>query len=203
MKMSAKLWSLAFALVAGLVFFPSGVPECAAGTAAAPMAVDSVHSSVMFKVKHMDIAHFYGAFKNVTGEIDLDDKNPIAGSVMIEVDAESIDTRNEGRDRHLKSQDFFSVKEFPKITFKSKAVAKKGEAWEVVGDLTMHGVTKPLTVMVTPTGTMDDPKMGKKSGYETEFTIKRSDFGMTYGVDKKALGDQVLVMLALEAGPKK
>jgi polyisoprenoid-binding protein YceI len=178
-------------------------PAPAHDPGAAPMAVDPVHSSMVFRVKHMDAAYFYGRFNKIAGEIDLDDKNPSGGTVVIEIDAESIDTNDAGRDRHLKGPDFFSVKEFPKLTFKSKSVAKKGQEWEVAGDLTMHGATKPLTVLVKPTGSIDDPRTGPKVGFETEFTIKRSDFGMTYGVDKKALGDEVKVMLAVEAGPKK
>jgi polyisoprenoid-binding protein YceI len=95
------------------------------------------------------------------------------------------------------------VKEFPKIAFKSKTVAKKGDDFEVAGDFTMHGVTKPLTVTVKPTGTSNDQRMGPKSGFETEFTVKRSDFGMNYGIEKKALGDEVKVTLSIEASGKK
>jgi polyisoprenoid-binding protein YceI len=195
--MSAKLLALVLASASGIAFLPGSVPDSAS---AAPMTVDAVHSSLVFRIKHMDIAWFYGSFTKIAGEINLQEKD---GSVLIEVDADSVDSNNEGRDRHLKSQEFFGVKEFPKITFKSRSVAKKGEDWEVAGDFTMHGVTKPLTVVVKHTGTGEDPRAGTKSGFETQFTIKRSDFGMSYGVDKKALGDEVQVMLSVEAAAKK
>jgi polyisoprenoid-binding protein YceI len=166
------------------------------------MSVDTVHSSVVFRVKHMDVAHFYGTFNKMTGDFTLDEQDPAKSSVAIEIDANSIDSNNEKRDLHLKGPDFFSVKEYPTITFKSRSVARKGSDWEVAGDLTMHGVTKPLTMTVTPTGTIDDPRAGKKAGFETQFTIKRSDFGMTYGTERKALGDEVLLIVAVEAAVK-
>jgi polyisoprenoid-binding protein YceI len=199
MNMSVKLLSSLLALLSvGAILSGPSTPPAAAPTAG--LSVDSGHSSCVFRVMHMDTAYFYGRFNKISGDVVLEEKN---GSVTIEIDADSIDTNSAPRDGHLKGQDFFSVKEFPKITFKSKTVAKKGEEWEVAGDLSMHGVTKPLTVIVKPSGSSNDPRMGPKSGFETEFTVKRSDFGMTYGVEKKALGDDVKVMLSVEAGGKK
>jgi polyisoprenoid-binding protein YceI len=199
--MSARLLTsvLALASIVALLTGSSGTPPAAPATAAA-MTIDGTHSSVLFKVMHMETANFYGRFDLISGDVALDDKG---GSANVEIDAASIDTNNAGRDGHLKGPDFFSVKEFPKISFKSKTATKKGDGWEVAGDFTMHGVTKPLTVMVKQTGSAEDPKMGKKAGYESTFTVKRSDFGMTYGVDKKALGDDVTVVLSVEAAAKK
>ena len=111
---------------------------------------------------------------------------------------DSVDTNNDSkRDRHLKSQDFFSAKEFPKIAFKSTSATKLGDDWEVAGDFTLHGVTRPLTATVKPTGSGADP-MAKKLGYETTFSFKRSDYGMTYGIGQKALSDEVTVVLSVE-----
>jgi polyisoprenoid-binding protein YceI len=197
--MSGKLIALVVC-VASMIALVSGPSSGTAASPVAGMAIDAGHSSVVFRVKHMETAYFYGRFNKISGDLVLEEKN---GSVTIEIDADSIDTNSAPRDGHLKGPDFFNVKEFPKITFKSKTVAKKGEDWEVVGDVTMHGVTKPLTVTVKPTGSSNDPRMGPKSGFETEFTLKRSEFGMTYGVDKKALGDDVKVMLSVEAGGKR
>jgi polyisoprenoid-binding protein YceI len=177
-------------------FDSAASPSC---SAAAALTVDPVHSSAVFRIKHLDTAWFWGRFNQVTGEINLEE----SGSVSLEVDADSVDTHNAQRDAHLKSQDFFSVKEFPKLSFKSKSLTKKGEDWEVAGDFTLHGVTKPLTVMVKPTGSSNDPKMGPRSGFETEFTIKRSDHGMSFMLADKGLGDEVKVMLSIEAVAKK
>jgi polyisoprenoid-binding protein YceI len=167
---------------------------------AATLTIDPVHSSALFRIKHLDTAWFYGRFNKVAGDIVLDEKG---GSVNVEIDAESIDTNNADRNKHLMSQDFLSVKEFPKLGFKSKSISKKGEDWEVAGDFTLHGVTKPVTVLVKPTGSSNDPKMGARSGFETEFTIKRSDYGMTYMLDNKGLGDDVKIVLSVEAVEKK
>jgi polyisoprenoid-binding protein YceI len=204
--MSGKVWSVVLACLSGLAFVPGmGGPEPAAleGSPAAAMVVDAVHSSVVFRVKHLDVSYFYGRFNKVAGEFMFDEQNPGASTATIEIDADSIDTNDAKRDGHLKSQDFFSVKEFPKVTFKSKTVKNAGSDWEVAGELTLRGETRPLTIIVKPTGTVDDPRAGKKAGFETEFTIKRSDFGMTYGVDKKALSDEVKVIVGIEAGARK
>jgi polyisoprenoid-binding protein YceI len=194
--MSARLLSFVLA-VASVVAFVSAprTGQPAAPPAPAAATVDGTHSSVVFKVLHLGTSNFYGRFNKIAGDVALDDKG---GSVNIEVDADSIDTNNAKRDGHLKSQDFFSVKEFPKIAFKSKSATKKSDGWEVAGDFTLHGVTKPLTVTVKPTGSGADP-MGQKIGYETTFSFKRSDHGMSYGVDNNALGDEVTVILSVEA----
>jgi polyisoprenoid-binding protein YceI len=202
-------WKLGALVVAGLSVMgtlaertPVAEPNASPSPRAA-YVVDAVHSSIVYRVKHMNIAYFYGTFNKMSGEINLDEKNPAGSSVAIEIDADSIDSNSEGRDRHLKGQDFFSVREFPKITFKTKSCAKKGEDWELQGELTLRGVTKPLTVMAKQTGAGEDPRSGPKAGFESEFTFKRSDFGMTYGVEKGALSDEVKVMIAIEAALKK
>lgn len=200
--MHSKIAALAVVLAASLWSFVDRPIDAAPAAARGPMVVDAGHSSVMFRVKHMNVAFFYGRFNTIGGEVHLDEKNAAASNVMIDIDADSIDTNGDKRDMHLKGPDFFSVKEFPRITFKSKTCAKKGEDWEVVGEMTMRGVTKPLTVMVKPTGTADDPRSGPKAGFETEFAIKRSDFGMKYGVDKGGLADDVKIMISIEAAPK-
>jgi len=162
-------------------------------------AIDPVHSSVVFRVKHSNAAWFWGTFGKVEGEFTLD---PAAGNVSVRIDAESINTRNEGRDKHLKGTDFFDVKQFPTITFAGSKVTKvKDSEFKVDGELDLHGVKKPLSVTVTKTG--EGQMRGKTvTGWETEFTIKRSEFGMKYGVAEGALGDEVKVTLSLEAGAK-
>lgn len=176
-------------------------PRAAATAPAAPASataftVDGVHSSVVFRVRHMNVADFWGAFGNVSGAFDLVD----GGSIEINIDPASIDTRNDRRDGHLRSQDFFSVKEFPELAFKSTSVKKVGEnTFEAAGELTMRGVTKPLTVTIEQTGSAEG-RNGPIAGMRSEFTVKRSDFNMSYGLANNALGDEVHVIVSLEGG---
>lgn len=187
------------AAFAALTTLPTSAPAPAAGDH--DWVVDGVHSSVIFKVKHANCSWFYGAFKQVAGSVALDPSKPEAGSISVEIAADSVDTRDEKRDGHLKGPDFLNVKENPKITFTSSKIAKKGDGFEVTGELSLVGKKKPLTVLVTKVG--EGEFMGARAGFETSFTIKRSDFGIDYGVAQKALGDEVTVMLALETTKKK
>jgi polyisoprenoid-binding protein YceI len=159
--------------------------------------VDGVHSSVMFRVKHQNVAFFYGRFNTVSGSFNLDEANPAASSVEITIDTESIDSANEGRDKHLKSPDFFSTKEFPTMTFKSTSVESKGEKkYLVKGDLTLKGVTKAIEVTIEDTGRGAGRGGAKIAGIESVFTIKRSDYGMNYMVGP--LSDDVTIYVGLE-----
>lgn len=168
-----------------------------AGAASGAYTVDAVHSTVIFRIKHMNAGYSYGRFNDLAGTFLLDDARPEASSIAITVQTESIDTANEKRDQHLRSPDFFSAKEFPTITFKSTQVKKSGSAFEVVGDLTLHGVTKPVTATVEPSGTGKGRQGESLAGLEARFTIKRSDFGMTTYLPT-ALGDEVNLIVALE-----
>lgn len=158
--------------------------------------VDPVHSSVVFRVKHANAAWFKGSFDVVNGSLSLDPAKPEAGKVQLTIPVASIDTNDGKRDDHLKGPDFFQAKENPEITFVSSKIAKKGEALEVTGKLAMAGKSKDVTIVVEKTG--EGEFYGKRVGYSTTFTIKRSDFGMTYGVDKNVLGDDVTLMIDLE-----
>ena len=159
--------------------------------------LDGVHSSVMFRIEHNGVSNFYGAFKHVSGTYTLGD----APSFDIIVKADSVDTRNDGRDRHLKSPDFFNAAEFPNITFKSTKAEKAGDNWNVTGDLTLHGVTKPITCEIR-TWPVKQTDKGAKSGFETHLTIKRSDFGMNTYIAEGGLGDEVTILVAGEGGAK-
>jgi len=120
----------------------------------------------------------------------------------VSIDIDSVDTNSTKLDGHLKSPDFFNSVEFPAMTFKSKSAKKIGdEIYEVVGEITIHGVTKPLTVRMAKTGQVTN-RRGEMVGYETEFTITRSEFGMVYGIEGGALSDEIKVIVALEAGRK-
>ncbi len=160
--------------------------------------VDPVHSSVVFRIKHFDVSYFYGRFNQITGKVEFDAEDPVNSSFLIEIKADSVDTNSGQRDRHLKSPDFFNAQEFSSIIFKSTSVSRQGDnRLEVAGDLTMHGVTQPVSVIVDYAG----PKNARgKSlmGFETTFTIKRSDFGMDTYIAEKALGDEVKLFVSLE-----
>lgn len=159
--------------------------------------IDSVHSTAIFKAHHLGAGMFYGRFNDVTGSIGADGDMPTF-DVSIAID--SVDTNNAKLDGHLKSPDFFNAVEFPAMTFKSSSAKKNEDAtYEVIGEITMHGVTKPLTVTMVKTGEANG-RRGEMVGYETEFDLLRSDFGMTYGVESGALSDKVTVIIALEAG---
>jgi polyisoprenoid-binding protein YceI len=165
---------------------------------AATFKVDPVHSFVVFKISHLDLGYVWGEFNGPAGTIAIDDSDASKSSVQIEVKADSIFTNAAGRDKHLKGPDFFDVKQFPTITFKSTSFKKSGDnAYEVTGDLTLHGVTKPLTVTLTKLGEADKgAPLGYRGGFEANFTIKRSDFGMNTMLN--AAGDEVKLMVDLE-----
>ena len=158
--------------------------------------VDPVHSSVVFSVKHSGVTDFYGAFKEISGTVTFDAADASKSAVELTVPVESIDTRNEKRDQHLKSPDFFNAKQFPAITFKSNKIEGSGESYKVSGDLTIHGVTKPVTADFKR-GADGKGGQGKTvGGGEARFTIKRSDYDMKFMLGP--LGDEVNVILSLE-----
>ncbi|NOX59697.1 MAG: polyisoprenoid-binding protein [Planctomycetes bacterium] len=169
---------------------------CGSQSFADAYKIDGMHSSVMFRVKHLNVSPFYGRFNSVSGKIQVND-DPTKSTFEVIVKTESLDTNDKKRDGHIKGTDFFNVREFPTITFKSKSI-KTGDkgVLKVTGDLTCHGVTKSITVDMTATGSGPDPWGGFRTGFETTFTIKRSDYGMDYML--KMLGDDVKLFVALE-----
>lgn len=160
--------------------------------------VDSVHSSVVFRVKHLNVGLIYGRFNDLQGTIVVDEKNPERGSVELTIRAESIDTGNKNRDDHLRSPDFFNAKQFPIVTFKSTQVRQlKPNLYEVRGNLSLHGVTRPITIRVERTGAGKGMKGEWRIGFHTTFRIKRSDFNMTYMLN--GISDEVVLMIGIEA----
>ena len=164
--------------------------------AAETFEIDGSHTSVLFRIKHLGVSFFYGRFTDVSGSVVLDD-DPANCSMNIVIKSDSINTDSEKRDAHLKSPDFFNARQFPEITFKSTSIKAAGEnQLEVTGDLTLHGVTKPITVTVDRTGSGSDPWGGYRTGLETTITIKRSDYGMKFML--KGLSDEVKLMISIE-----
>lgn len=180
-----------FTLVLGLI----GAYALSA-SAADTFKVDAVHSFVLFSVQHLGIANTYGRFNDISGIVVFDRDNPSKSSVELSVPVESLDTHNSIRDKSLKSPDFFDAKQFPTMTFKSTRVEGSGDTLKVSGDLTIHGVTKPVTVDFRKGGEGKGVFGEMRGGGETRFTIKRSDFGMNF--EQGEVGDQVDIILSLE-----
>lgn len=194
-------------LVAGSLAVPLAFVATSLASAAAPVLppttwnIDPVHSSIVFKVLHMNVCNFYGRFDKVSGSVVMNDEKPAESKVELTIAMDSLDTNNEGRDKDLKGPNFFSAKEFAEIKFVSKTVKKDADKkWKVDGEMTMHGITKPLSLSVDLVGSADT-KMGKKAGFDTTFKIKRSDFGM--GAMTDMLGDEVTCMAGIECNAGK
>jgi polyisoprenoid-binding protein YceI len=157
--------------------------------------VDPVHSAVSFKVGHLGISWIHGRFNDASGEFTVDGNNSSFG---LTIKADSVDTGNAKRDGHLKSPDFFNVKQFPLITFKSTGVKAIEGGYEVTGDLTMHGKTNSITMKLL--GGKTAKLYGDRIGFSTTLSLNRTDYGMTQLVP--AAGDEVRIDISLE-GVKK
>ena len=147
-------------------------------SAADNYSVDPAHSTVGFSVTHMVINTVHGKFKEFSGTISVD--NGQVQNAQGTIQAKSIDTGIDRRDNHLKSADFFDVEKFPTITFKSKRAEKQGGETVLVGDFTMHGVTKELTLPVTLKGPIKDPWGNNRIGLQAKTKLNRRDYGLTY-----------------------
>lgn len=142
--------------------------------------VDTSHSSVGFTVRHMVITKVRGQFKTWSATLSVDEANLADSKVQVEIDVGSIDTREEKRDAHLRSPDFFDAEKFPKMIFTSKKVVGQGDRFQVVGDLTLHGVTREVTLDVTREGTGKDPWGNERVGFSATGALNRSDFGLQW-----------------------
>lgn len=159
--------------------------------------VDLAHSSMTFKISHLGLADVHGRFNDFAGACVIDPKDASKCSFTMTVKVDSIDTANKMRDDHLKAADFFDAKKYPEITFKSTSVkAAQGGGYEVTGDFTMHGVTKPITFTLTGGKTLE-LKGQTRTGYSTQTTLKRSDYGIKGGLP--LVGDDVHIAISFEA----
>lgn len=153
--------------------------------------IDPIHSVIVFRIKHMDVGMFYGRFNGPTGNFTLDEQDASKSSFAAQVKAADFDSGNPKRDQHVRGPDFLNAKEFPNIAFKSTAVkATDGSRYEVNGQLTLHGQTKPVTVVLEKIGSA-----GGRVGFEGTMEVKRSDFGIQ-GV--QGVGDDVRLIIAFE-----
>ncbi|HEX6820169.1 MAG TPA: YceI family protein [Ktedonobacterales bacterium] len=145
--------------------------------------IDPTHSTVEFTVKHMMVTTVKGRFKDVSGRIEVDDNNPLASSVTATIQTASIDTGQEQRDAHLRSADFFDAAQYPTLTFTSKAIEQLGDDhYKVIGDLTMHGVTREVPLDVTFEGEIRDLQGKRRASYSMTAAINRKDFGLNWNV---------------------
>jgi len=170
--------------------------------AAETFQVNPIESFVLFKVNRLGIAYVYGRFTGgVSGTITTDPAAPDQSKVDLEVKTDTLDTGYAQRDKDIKSPDFLNVKQFPVITFKSKSVQKvTDQQYNVTGDLTFHGVTKPLTVQANIIGQGKGVKGELLIGAEVHFTLKRSEYGVDYGLP--AVGDDVELIVAVGGARK-
>jgi polyisoprenoid-binding protein YceI len=163
-------------------------------------AVDTAHAGIVFKIAHVGISWTFGRFNDFSGSFTLDSADPAKSQFTINIKATSIDTGNKQRDDHLRSPDFFNVKQYPAITFKSTAVRPRQDGYEVTGDLTMHGVTAPITFTLTGGKQAEFPPGVKRTGFTADFTIKRSDFGINKFLE--GVGDEVFISVSFEGTRK-
>jgi polyisoprenoid-binding protein YceI len=167
-------------------------------------AVDAVHSSIDFSIKHLVIAKAKGNFQSFEATIEADPEDLTTADIEFTVDIASIDTRNADRDNHLRSADFFDIENYPKLTFKSTKIVKTDDGeYDVTGDLSLHGVTRPETFKITYEGTAKDPWGNEKVGFSGSGTINREDYGLTYNAALETggvlLGSKVNVTIEIEA----
>lgn len=165
--------------------------------------IDAAHSTIGFAVRHYEINWVDGRFKEFEGTIRYDDKDVTKSSVEFTAKAESIDTGVAGRDKHLRTADFFEVEKYPTLTFKSTRVERKGKGYILHGDLTMKGVTKPVQLPFQLTGAVKDPRGNTRFGVEAQAKVNRRDFGINFGGPLESgglqIGNEVNINLHLEA----
>ena len=193
MKLSTR-----FSVTAALLLLAANFASAAVET----YVIDPVHSSIGFTIRHF-VSKVPGSFSKVNGTITVDRDNLEKSSVDAVIDVASITTSNEKRDAHLNSPDFFDTAKYGTSTFKSTSWKKTGEdTFDVAGDLTLHGVTKPVVLQVTLLGFGPGPR-GQLSGWEGSTKLKKSDFGVQGpAMLSKALGDEVTLHITIEAGLK-
>lgn len=166
--------------------------------------LDVAHSSVDFAIRHMMVSKVKGNFQTFEANIDADPEDLTTATIEFSVDVNSVDTRNEDRDKHLLSADFFDVEHHPHMTFKSTKITKKSPGeYEVTGELTIRGTTRPETFVVSYEGSGKDPWGNEKVGFEAHGAISRSEYGLTWNAALETggvlLADQVQITLDIQA----
>ena len=179
-----------------LALLGNGAPARAADD----YTLDAAHAGVNFRISHLGLSWVYGRFNKFSGNLTIDPDDPAKSAFALTINTDSVDTNNPQRDGHLRSPDFFNVKQFPTISFKSTAVKAIEGGYEVTGDFTLHGVTRSISFPLKGGKTAEFPKGVQRIGYTTELGLKRSEFGMDKFKD--ALGDEVQIAVSFEAVKK-
>jgi len=194
--------TLAIAALAGSLSIARTAPTARA--AAETYTVDNTHSAVTFHTKHVGISETYGRFDKLgdTSQVVID-ADPAKSSILLIVEAESVNTNSPDRDKHVRSGDFFNAKEFPEIVFESRKIEAAGKDWKVTGDLTFHGVTKSVTTVAHQVG-KGEFHGDQLVGLVAEFTIDMNDYGIEFlKQNPNAVGPEVHVTVSLECHKKK
>ena len=170
------------------------IPQTAS---AADYEIDKSHAFAYFNVMHLGFAPSYGQFTKISGKIKFEPTSPDQSSITVDIDSSSVFTGNRKRDEHLRGPDFFDVKQYPNIQFRSSAWKKTdNKNFEVSGTLNLHGVSKPITVTMTQTGIGPDPWGNNRVGFTCAFEINRLDYGIKYMPD--GLGKNVNIAFSVE-----
>ena len=193
-------FSLVFALA--LLLAPAAYPQTSA------WAIDPQHSTAQFTVRHLGISNVTGNFTKVSGSVDLNEKDITQSRVDAVIDVSSVDTRVADRDKDLRSANFFDVEKYPTIEFKSRKIVNNAGRLQLVGDLTMHGTTREVSLDVEPpTQALNDPWGNVRRGFSASTTINRKDFGLTYNhalkTGEAVVGDNVKIQIDVELVKKK
>ena len=172
-------------------------------TALRTLQIDPAHSQAEFQVRHL-LSRVRGRFTDLSGTIDFDQDTPTASSVAFSIRTASIDTNQPDRDAHLRSDDFFAVEKYPTLTFASTAITARGpQQYDVTGVLTIRGVTKSVVLPVTYLGAAKDPWGNEKLAFDTEITIDRKEYGLTWNTALEAggflVGDRIDIEIDIEA----
>lgn len=172
----------------------------------AKFTVDQSHSNVSFEVKHMMVSKVKGRFESYSADVEAEDLTDLTtASIRFTIDVASINTNNEDRDNHLKSADFFDAENYPEITFEATKIEKDGDDYKVTGDLTIRGVTKPITFDVEFGGKATNPWGVEVYGFEAEAKLNREDFGLTWTAALETggvlVGKDIKIKVELELNP--
>jgi polyisoprenoid-binding protein YceI len=165
--------------------------------------IDPDHSDIMFKVKHLMISTVTGIFKKFDATLEVNEDDLTQAKATFEADVDSVDTKNEQRDAHLKSDDFFNAEQFPKMTFKSTSIKKSGDdEYRLIGDLTLRDITRPVELKVEYNGSTKDPWGQERMGFEVSGKINRREYGLKWSAVTEAGGlvvsDEVRLALNVE-----
>ena len=161
--------------------------------------IDASHSSLQFSVRHMVISKVRGAFESFRGTVELDEERDGAlSNIDVVIDAASIDTAEPKRDEHLRSQDFLDVATYPELRYRSRSIERRGDRYQIQGDLTIHGVTRPVTLDAEFQGRGRDPWGGERAAFSAKTSVNREDFGLTWNQVLEAGGVLVAAKLDID-----